>query len=291
VTSHEENLLAVLEKIGQPEGVSAAVPAVEDADAPLGEHLEALPGPSEDPNAEPQEPRPGIPEGPVPITNKNLFVHHDTHPVVFDIILLKQYQEDWFTWEAETLWKEIKEDFRVPSISDHSKAKIQAIKTLHINEWFWTKWEVFCWITQAVNNNIPDFQVLQKPSIPQLFNAVDIAGMVRKDEKFLPEIQMFVAAAIVDEGVVYAPEPVAFCQDEIVQLLGDQKIDGAEQLISSVKKRFEQIMKIDPADWAAAKDPILQEVPEDIQSAKLKVAADYLSLRRSQLQHQLRLLR
>jgi len=290
VTSHEENLLAVLEKIGQPAVVSAETPSVEDASAPLGEHIESVPGPSEDPNVEPQDPSPGIPEGAAPITKKNLFVHHDTHPVVFDLILLQQYQEDWFTWEPETLWKEITEDFRVPSISDHSKSKIQAIKTLHINEWFWTKWEVFCWVTQAVNNNIPDFQVIQKPSIPQLFNAVDIATLVRKDEDFGPEVQMFVASSVVDEGVVYAPEPIAFCQDEIVQLLSELK-SGAEQLIPVVKKRFAQIMKISPADWAVAKEPILQEVTEDIQSAKLKVAADYLSMRRRQLQDQLRLIR
>lgn len=290
MTSHEENLLAVLEKIGQPEGVSAEVPSVEDASAPLGEHIETVPGPSEDPDEEARPSRPGIPEGTAPITRKNLFVHHDTHPVVFDLILLQRYQEDWFTWESETLWKEVKEDFRVPSISDHSKSKIQAIKTLHINEWFWTKWEVFCWITQSVNNNIPDFQVLQKPTIPQLFNAVEIASMVRKDEDFGPEVQMFVASSVVDEGVVYAPEPIAFCQDEVVQLLEELK-SGAEQLIPSVKKRFKQIMKISPAEWTAAKEPILQEVPEDIQSAKLKVAADYLSMRRRQLRDQLRLLR
>jgi hypothetical protein len=231
------------------------------------------------------------PSPPRPFSARNLFVHHDTHPVVFDIVLLKQYQEDWFTWEAETLWREIKEDFRVPSISDHSKAKIQAIKTLHINEWYWTKWEVFCWVTQSVNNNIPDFSVLQKPSIPQLFNAVEIASMVRKDEEFGSEVQMFVASSVVEEGVFYAPEPIAFCQDEVVQLLDELKIDDAAELISSVEKRFDQVMKISPEKWVAADGFVLQEVPEDIQSAKLKVAQDYLALRRRQLQAQLRLLR
>lgn len=289
--THEENLLAVLEKIGQPEGVSADTPSVIDAEKPFGDHIETLPGPSRDPNEGDKPPSPGIPEGTAaPITRRNLFVHHDTHPVVFDLLLLQQYQEDWFIWEPETLWKEIKEDFRVPSISDHSKSKIQAIKTLHINEWFWTKWEVFCWITQALNNNIPDFQVLQKPSIPQLFNSVEIATLVRKGEEFGSETQMFVASSVVDEGVFYAPEPIAFCQDEIVQLLSELKADNVQLLISSVRNRFNQIMKISPADWTAAKEPILQEVTEDIQAAKLKVAADYLSLRRRQLRHQLGLL-
>lgn len=287
--SHEDNLLAVLEKIGQPEVVSAGTPSVEDAEAPYGDHTETVPGPSEDPNAEPKTLSPGIPEGTAPITRKNLFVHHDTHPVVFDLILLQQYQESWFTWEAETLWKEIKEDFRVPSISDHSKAKIQAVKTLHINEWFWTKWEVFCWVTQALNNNVPDFQVIQKPSIPQILNSVEIATLVRKGETFGPESQMFVASAFVDDSVFYAPEPVAFCQDEIVQLLDGLKVDTS--LIASVKRRFGQIMRISPEEWSASPEPILNEVLEDIQAAKLKVGVDYVSLRRRQLKHQLGLLR
>ena len=276
MTTHEANLLAVLEKIGQSEPVSTEQ-SVEES------------GPSGNPEAATSTLSVGIPEGSTPITRRNLFVHHDTHPVVFDIALLKEYQEDWFTWEADTLWKEIKEDFRVPSISDHSKAKIQAIKTLHINEWFWTKWEVFCWVTQALNNNIPDFQVIQKPSLPQLLNAVEISALVRKGEEFGAEVQMFVAASFIDDSVYYAPEPVAFCQDEIVQLLDELKADKG--LIATVKQRFWQVMKISPEQWAASSEPILNEVPEDIQAAKLKIAVDYLSLRRRQLKHQLGLLR
>ena len=209
---HETNLLDVLEKIGQPSKNAAPV------SASLVNSL-------------------AEPEGLAPISRKNFFVHHDTHPVVFDVSLLKQYDADWFDWEAGTLWKEIKEDFRVPSISDHAKAKIQAVKTLHINEWYWDKWEIFCWITQALNNNIPDFQILQKPSVPQLMNSVDIATMVRDNEEFNQEVQAFVAAAMVEEGVFYAPDPIAFCQDEIIQLLKELKIEGVEEQIAAVKER------------------------------------------------------
>jgi hypothetical protein len=294
VASHEDKLLAVLEKIGQEGGVSAATPSVTDADAPLGEHLETA-GPDQDPNDDPRSDEPidpaGVPAGLAPINSRNLFVHHDAHPVVFDLALLARYETDWFEWESATLWKEIKEDFRVPSISDHACAKIQAIKTLHINEWFWTRWEVFCWITQALNNNIPDFQVIQKPSMAQLMNAVEIANMVRSGEEFVQQVQSWVAAAIVDEGVFHAPNPVAFCQDEIVQLLEELKIEGSEQLIADVQERHREVIRISPEAWAAASGPILQENAVDIQVAKLKVAFDYLALRRRQLKDQLRLLR
>lgn len=292
MASHEEQLLAVLEKVGQPSSPPPPVEdaAVLDADAPFGEHVETS-GFLHDPNPEP----PTEMEGPderqlAPISRKNLFVHHDTHPVVFDLALLQKYQTDWFEWEAETLWKEIKEDFRVPSISDHAKAKIQAIKTLHINEWFWTKWEVFCWVTQALNNNIPDFQVLQKPSIAQLFNAIDTATMVRDDEEFSFELQGFVAAVMVEEGVFYAPRPVEFCQDEIETLLRELQVDHVLALVSQVREKFREARALSPEAWAASPEPILQETVVDIQVAKLMIACEYLALRRRQLKDQLRLL-
>lgn len=287
--SHEEKLLAFLEKIGQPAEVSAAVAAVEDADS-NADHVETA-GPTESPTAEPLDPPgPGIPEGLAPVTRKNLFVHHDTHPVVFDVALLARYDLDWFTWEPQTLWREIKDDFRVPSISDHTCAKIQAIRTLHINEWFWTKWEVFCWITQALNNNIPDFHVIQKPSVAQLFNAVDIAEMVRSGEEFSQEVQGWVAACMMDEGVFYAPNPVAFCQDEIVQLLKELKTESGEALISAVQDRYRAIMQLPDEAWTTPGEPILKETAVDIQVAKLKIAASYQALRNRQLKDQLRLL-
>ena len=291
MASHEDRLLAVLEKVGQP-AVSAAAPSVEDADAPLGEHLETS-GDAEDPNEEVQDGQidpAGIPAGLAPITHRNLFVHHDTHPVVFDLALLAKYDTDWFEWEPVTLWKEIKEDFHVPSISDHACAKIQAVRTLHINEWFWDKWEVFCWITQALNNNIPDFQVIQKPSIPQILNAVDIATMVRTGEEFIQEIQSWVAASVVAEGVFYAPELTKFCQDEILELLTEMKIENPKQAISAVEGRFKEVMSMPEEAWGRGDEPILQETAVDIQVAKLKVACDYLALRRRQLKDQLRLL-
>jgi hypothetical protein len=297
VATHEEQFLAVLEKIGQSE-VSASTPSVLDADGDSSaEHVETA-GPSEDPNQEAADEdlvaanaeRPGLPEDALaPITKRNLWVHHDTHPVVYDVALLSEYGTDWFEWEAETLWREIREDFRVPSISDHARSKIQAVKTLHIHEWYWTKWEVFCWITQALNNNIPDFRVLQKPSPAQLMNSVDVATMVRNDQEFTAELQMFVAAVMVEGGIFYAPQPIRFCQDEIETLLDELKV--GKELIGQVQERWRAVKLIAPEVWVSSPEPILQEDVVDIQVAKLKVACDYLDLRRRQLQDQLRLLK
>jgi hypothetical protein len=218
VVDHESNLLTVLQQVGQqiPTTPSDDDSAVLDSGTivPTTDHYKVVapdvlaPSPMQVPDLNTRKT--------TPVTSKNLFVHHDTHPVVFDIALLKRYKADWFEWQPETLWKEIKEDFRVPSISDHAKSKIQAIRTLHIGEGYWKSWEVFCWITQSLNNNIPDWHILQKPSLAQLMSSVDIAEMVRTGETFALEVSSFIAASLLDENVLYAPHPVAFCQSEII---------------------------------------------------------------------------
>lgn len=288
---HEDRLLAVLEKIGQLEDPAISA-SVLDADDDSAERTETA-STTETPNDEQEEPisLAGLPARLAPVTHKNLFVHHDTHPVVFDLALLAKYDTAWFEWDPDTLWKEIKEDFHVSSISDHARAKIQAIKTLHINEWFWDKWEVFCWITQALNNNIPDFQVIQKPTVPQLLNAVDIATMVRSGEEFIQEVQSWVAASVVEEGVFYVPDPIKFCQDEILELLTELQIEGPEKVVDATEKRLKVIMSLSDEAWEKSDEPILKETAVDIQVAKLKIACDYLTLRRKQLKEQLRLLR
>lgn len=258
--------------------------------ADFGQTAQTSEGPAVEP--EPAKQAPSIPEDSyAPISNRNLFVHHDTHPVVFDVKLLQQYGEEWMTWEPETLWREIMDDFRVPSISDHAKSKIQAAKTLHINEWYFDKWEVFCWVTQALNNNIPDFQVIQKPSIAQLFVSVDIATMVRNDEEFGAEVQMWVAASVLDEGVVYAPKPIAFCNDEIVQLLERSKLEDALKSIPAVTERWRELGSMTDEAWGKINGVALEENVVDIQVAKLVVAKRYMELRRRQLKEQLRILK
>ena len=285
----EEKFLAHLQGSGQE-------PAVQDSDNPDDEsHLETggtdrvLPEVEQEEQALEARPGPEQDRPFAPISSRNLFVHHDTHPVVFDLKMFDKYQTDWFEWEPDTMWREILEDFHVPSISDHAKAKIQAVRTLHINDWFWTKWEVFCWLTQALNNNIPDWQVIQKPSVAQMMNAVEITSMVRNDVEFGLEVQGFMAAAAADEGVTFVPKPIQFCQDELEHLMLDRKIDiGA--LNKQIQEKYEHVIRLPDSAWTEPGREILGENVVDVQVAKLKVAWDYLSLRRRQLNEQLHIL-
>lgn len=267
---YEAELRGVLEKIGT-EGEVGIV----DASDATADHTETVAeGGEEKAEGEISPPR--------PFSARNLFVHHDTHPIVLDIKLMDQYGTDWFEWEPETLWREIMDDFRAPSISDHVKGKVQAVKTIHISDWCFTKWEIFCPICQALNNNIPDFEVLRRPTISQLFAAVDMMTMIRNDVEFSQEVQDFIGAAMIDSGVTYAPQPLAFCQDEILRF---QEELGRPVDPEPVKEKYKQMLSV------PAEEVVLEETPVDVQVAKLIIARDYLSLRRAQMKQQLRILR
>jgi hypothetical protein len=201
--------------------------------------------------------------------------------LVLDIKLTDKYGTDWFEWLPETLWREIMDDFRTPSISDHVKSKIQAVKTVHISDWTFGKWEVFSIITQALNNNIPDFEVMRKPTIPQLFAAVDIMTMIRNDVEFSPEIQDWCAASMIDNSVIFAPQPLAFCQDEILAI---QKTIGAPVDPTPVQEKWRSVSSI-PLDQV-----VLEETSVDIQLAKLLAARSYMQMRRDQMTAQLKVL-
>lgn len=267
---YEADLRDVLEKIGT-EGELGIV----DASDVSADHVETV--------AEGAEARAeGTISAPRPFSARNLFVHHDSHPIVLDIKLMDQYSTDWFAWEPETLWREIMDDFRAPSISDHVKSKIQAVKTIHISDWCFTKWEIFCPTIQALNNNIPDFEVLRKPTVSQLFAGVDMMTMIRNDVEFSQEVQDFIGASLIDSGIICAPQPLAFCQDEILLI---QEELGRPVDPVPIMEKYKHLLSV------PAEEVVLGDDPIDVQVAKLIVARDYLSLRRSQMKQQLRILR
>lgn len=146
-----------------------------------------------------------------------LFRHHDAHPLTLLLALLKIYkptetEESFLSWDSDALWQTVQQDFG--SISELNKNKIQAVRTLLISDDPWLNWEAFLPICMTLNNNIPIFSYIEKPTVIQLMAAIDMMNTIRK-EIFADEIARFIAACFWDESVFYAPEPLSFAQDRI----------------------------------------------------------------------------
>jgi hypothetical protein len=152
------------------------------------------------------------------LTSINLFQHPDIHPVILDLCLLKKYGPDWLYWESETLRWCIPQDFRTSSsdkeasISDLNMAKVQAMKTLHYNDTYWERWDIFNRCTQPFNNLYVDFEIMQPPSVAQIMVSIDTAQRVRADVEWSDEVKDFIKTACRFDGVFCPPRPIDFME-------------------------------------------------------------------------------
>lgn len=251
------------------------------------------------------------------------FSYHDAHPVAMTMVLLEKFGPDWFTWESETLKAEILTTFRATSISEHNWNKLQAVKTLTSTLGFWREWEIFEKILQALNNNIPRFDISQKCSLAQLMAGVDMANTIRNEE-FGEEIQKYVSACSIEEGVTFLPPPLEFGREYLAMPMyqcldcgtvaeydqEDERCDycvgrysddkplnnkPVEGISDDVGRNINIFLTRDPQPaekrFEEFKSGEHQNVddssPEDVQAGKLMVAYNYMLLRRRQLAKQL----
>lgn len=198
-----------------------------------------LAGPQKPPHAAPEadpteeletvgqhEEQPESSFSPVPsaVTVVNLFRHPDAHPVVLDLCLLRKYGADWYVWEPETLEIRIPQDFKTKEVSDLVMSKIQAVKALHLVDTFWKQWEVFCWCTMPFNGVLPDFQVMQVPTVAQCMISVEIANQIRTDVEWSTEVIAYLEAVHRHDGIFVPQPPLDFVHID----LEGYPIDGRE---------------------------------------------------------------
>lgn len=315
---YEEELRKLLAGVRSSEdveskGTEPAKPYVEQHDVSLEPDGRPNPTPDEDepdvsttdeePDEEDEEPTPSGSEPPgTPVRRRNMFTHHDTHPLILDMVLLKKYGPMWLIWEAETVWDMIRKDFG-QTVSSNNSAKIQACRTCHLVETPWKAWEAFNPVCQSLNNNFPDFRSLQKPTPTQIIFCVTTMNLIKKEE-FSHEVSAYIAACFLDDSITYLPPPVDFAQKIAMRLryrcskCGRIDIDEDNMMCDScgapqsalvkeptwdpapVEKRYNEIIK------QGEDHDVLQETVVDVQVAHLLVARNYVEFRNRQLREQ-----
>lgn len=265
---------------------------------------------------------PKVAESKEPIVR--FFGYHDSHPVALVLSLLSEFGTDWVDWEPSTLRQEIIKTFEAASISPHNWEKIQAARTLMSSGTYWNEWHVFEKVNQALNNNIPDFEMAQRCTIAQLMAGVDIASQIREELFDENEIGRYIASCALDEFIVYLPPPLDFAQRYLSQpmyrckICGNVDNDDLDGRCDFCTARFQdehplnfkpsihvsesaggELEKFLARDHLSSKlrfEEVLSKgssislsdtVIEDVQAAKLMVAYNYMQLRRRQLVEQL----
>ncbi len=258
-----------------------------------------------------------------PVSKSNLFSHPEAHPYVLDLALIKTFRLDWFTWDPETLFQEIKLTFNT-SIADINRVKIMAVMTLHITDAAWEQWEVFEKTITALNSMLPRPGYMQPCDVPSLMAGVDIMNSIRTED-FGDEVGRYTAACFMNDEISYAPEPLDFCQPFLSQPrykcehCGNHgsalpPFDGRCDACSA-KFRDDHPFNFKAAEWAVddpgsvdyyllfdfeatkkrfeeleklpADQIKIDETADDIEAAKLIHAVDYRDLRRQQKDRQL----
>lgn len=208
------------------------------------------------------------------VTAKNVFRHPLSHPLVLDLLLIDKYGEEWLGWESETIEFRIPHDFAVDRISDLNMSKVNAMKTLHLVDSFWQRWEVFVWCTMPLNAIFPDFQYMQVPTVFQAMIAVDIANRVRSDMEWESEIKGYLSTVHLHDGILVPQSPLGFVEVDTSGLPVD---------VGDIVERW-------PSVRAARTSP-KGETPEDEQLHRMLSAFLALEERRMQLRQQLEVLR
>lgn len=213
------------------------------------------------------EPRP-----PSPITFINLFQHPDSHPYVLDLALLKKYGPEWMEWERETLLRRVPLDFHTAGISDLTFAKLNAMKTLHYVDTFWSSWEVFIPVTMALNSLFPDFRMMQVPTVSQCAVSVDIADRVR-EVPWSDEMKAYFQTVFKFDGIFCAIQPLDFVE-----------VDGEDYPVDC-----EEVSKLWPTVRRSGKPPTGDTGTAE-QLRRLLIVQESLQEHRARIQDQLPLL-
>jgi hypothetical protein len=228
-------------------------------------------------------------------------------------------------WEPDTLKSEILSEFNATSVSENNWQKIQAARTLFQSDGFWREWEVFEKIIQSLNNNVPRFDISQPCTMPQLMAGIDIANALRIEE-FNDEIQRYVVACALEEGVTCLPDGLAFAQEIMsapyyeCEVCGQVELDDLDGRCDYCTGRFsdDRPLNFKPSVAVDAdtgtklrryllRDPkgidkryrellsrpkydmgsVNERDPVDVQAAKLVVAYRYMEKRQAELVEQL----
>lgn len=151
---------------------------------------------------------------PKPTSRMNLFQHPDAHPFVLDLALMRKYGPEWLSWDMSTLEKRIQYDFKTQTISDLNVDKIQAVKTIHLVDTFWTQRLVFAPCAMALSGVHAEFRVLQAVTVTQAMIAVDITAKLRNDVQYSLEVCTYLSVVHLHDGIFVPIAPL----DKIVQV-------------------------------------------------------------------------
>jgi len=173
-----------------------------------------------------------------PKTPKQAFTHRESHPLVLNLLMISEFGPDCLAWEPETCWVEIKKTWG-GSVSDLNKNKIQAVRTAHVSDYPYQRWEVFDSVCAGLVGSVPRFDMIQKPSPHRAAFALDVLKQVKEDLPFSKEVLKYCGASMMDYGMVYGPGTLEPCNSIIKPFVGSAQDRVKKSFNLSVIPKFD----------------------------------------------------
>lgn len=132
------------------------------------------------------------------------FTHPGTHPLVLNLLLLREFGHEYLGWEPETIWSEVSSVWG-RSISDVSKQKVQAVRACYVSSLPLQQWPAFEKVAAGLVGVAPRPDDIQRPSPGRAHMALDVLAHVQDNGKPGDEVARYCAAVLLDHGMVYGP--------------------------------------------------------------------------------------
>lgn len=199
-----------------------------------------------------------------------------THVFALHNMLLKKYGPDWIHWLPSTLWRQLALDGLV--LDEHAasvprviKERILALQVALSTNRPWVEYEVFENVATAFSGDVPHPFTLEPRSAEECLLCMHCLNSIRHDERYEPEVLVYVASCFVHDGFVHVG-PAPFMQQ--VQVYVDKLIYD-HVLSMHTKKIFTKL-------WSARKTISTDQLmgtgddPLKVQLRKLYGAYQYL---------------
>lgn len=168
-----------------------------------------------------------------PFTKKAAFTNQDSHPLLLDLIMIKEFGSTYLEWEPETCWREVSLTFGT-TVSEVNKNKVQAVRTCHVTDSPYEEWHIFEKVALGLSSLIPKFDTIQKVNPHICAATVESMGHI-KSSKLSEEVHKYIAGVLLEDGVIYGPGPLKSCNEFIRRFVPTAKQAKVEKLVKENK--------------------------------------------------------
>lgn len=163
-------------------------------------------------------------------TDLQLFKNEKTHPLLLLRSYLRLFGAGALEWEPFVIKRSVENRLKI-NIPRVVLIKLMAAVSVANHDQFWTSWETFHTVSQALVGKIPSVSHIDNQSVSDLMLAVDAANRIRLDlgtigdiPEFSEEVRRYMAAQLHESGIWYVPEPLEFLNpliSKVTQVCGE----------------------------------------------------------------------